>query len=49
MRYYERMKKKSDLGYATIRVSKKAYEELVSRALKEERTIIATLNRILGV
>lgn len=42
-------KKPQDEGYALIRVSKRAHKELVARALKEERTIIATLNRILGV
>lgn len=39
----------ASLGYVNIRISKKAHKELAKRAMAEDRSMVATLNRILGV
>lgn len=33
-----------EIGYTTIRISKKAYNELVRRAIAEKRTLVAQLD-----
>lgn len=35
--------------YKSVRISKKAYKALADQAKKEDRTIIATLERALGI
>ena len=56
--YYERMETKTKrtpkpdartLGYMSIRISKKAYQELMKRAIADKRTMVAELEVILGV
>ena len=38
-----------DKGYTSVRISKRAYRELTKRALSERRTLVATLDMILGL
>lgn len=40
---------KSDLGYTTIRISKKAHRKLAEKAIRERRTLHAQFDIILGV
>jgi len=40
---------RAESGYKQIRISKKAHRELLMRAMKERRTVVAQLDVILGV
>lgn len=39
----------SEMGYVSVRISKKAHKELVLRAVTEKRTLVAQLDSMLGV
>ena len=42
-------KPENELGYINVRISKKAHRALLRRSLDERRTLIATLDVLLGV
>lgn len=37
------------LGYVNVRISKKAHRRIAALAVREQRTFVVTLDRILGV
>lgn len=44
-----RRRSADELGYTTIRITKRAHRELIRRALADKRSIVAQLDVILGI